>query len=137
MAGLVVDASVALCLAFRDEGLPYGVAAVDAIVEGGAVTPSIFWYEVRNALVVSERRNRITQDRSNAFLTLLGDLPISIVALPPPPDVLDLARQLQLSVYDAAYLELAVREALPLASLDKALIAAAARVRVHVWQAGP
>lgn len=134
MPVMVLDASVVLCLAFRDEGLPYSMAAIDTIAEGGALAPSIFWYGIRNALVVSERRDRITAERSNTFLDLVSEMPISIESQSPPVSVLDLARHHQLSVYDAAYLELALREGVPLASLDDSLVSAAKSIKVAHWK---
>jgi predicted nucleic acid-binding protein len=92
---------------------------------------------LRNALIVNERRKRIEPERSAAFLELLGELPISLQPLPGDAAMLDLARRCKLSVYDAAYLELAVREGAQLATLDKALRDAARRVKVDVWEPPP
>ena len=131
---IVVDASSLLCLAFDDEGLPFATALVDAIRDSGAVAPPILWYELRNALVVNERRGRIQPEQSTAFLALLDELPIVSQPLPPEAGVLDLARRLRLSVYDASYLELAVREGAPLATLDAALREAAREVRIDCWE---
>lgn len=131
---IVVDASSLLCLAFDDEGLPYSMALIEAIRDEGGVAPLILWYELRNALVINERRGRIEPERSTAFLGLLEELPIALQ--PPSGDagVLDLARRLQLSVYDASYLELAVREGGPLATLDKGLREAMRRVKIQRWE---
>ena len=131
---IVIDASAVMALAFTDEGLDYGIAVVDAVRQQGALAPPIFWYEIRNVLVVNERRQRITVDRSNVFLSLLGELPISIQPLPADAGVLALARQHGLSIYVASYLELAMREALPLATLDRSLIAAAKAAQVSRWE---
>jgi predicted nucleic acid-binding protein len=80
---------------------------------------------VRNALVVNERRGRTTPQGSADFLRRLARLPIRVA--PPPDDdaLMTLARKRKLTVYDAAYLELAKRQALPLATLDRGLEAAA------------
>jgi predicted nucleic acid-binding protein len=133
---IVVDASALLCLAFDDEGLPYGIALIDAIRDEGGLAPPILWYELRNALVVNERRGRIQPERSTAFLALLDELPIVLQPLPPDAGVLDLARRLRLSVYDASYLELAVREGAPLATLDSTLREAALKVKTVYWEPG-
>jgi predicted nucleic acid-binding protein len=130
---IVVDASAVMCLAFKDEGLPYGMSMIDAVRQQGALAPPIFWYEVRNVLVVNERRQRITVVRSNLFLSLLEELPISIQPLPAEAGVLELSRQHGLSIYDASYLELPLREGLPLATLDQALITAAKAIQVQHW----
>lgn len=131
---IVVDASALLCLAFDDEGLPYGTALIDAIRDKGGLAPSILWYELRNALIVNERRGRIQPERSAAFLTLLDELPITLQPLPPDAGVMDLARRFRLSVYDASCLELAVREGAPLATLDSTLREAAREVKTVFWE---
>lgn len=131
---IVVDASSLLCLAFDDEGVPYGTALIEAVRDEGGLAPLILWCELRNALVVNERRRRIEPQESAAFLGLLEELPIVLQPIPSDAGVLDLARRLRLSVYDASYLELAVRENAPLATLDQALRDAGRQVRVRCWE---
>lgn len=130
---LVADASTFLCLAFKDEAASYGMAVADAVRDEGGLVPAIFWYEIRNALIANERRGRIAPERTAAFLALLDELPLSIQPLPADAGVLGLVRQHRLSVYDASYLELALREGLPLATLDSALAGAAAKSKVKHW----
>jgi predicted nucleic acid-binding protein len=130
---LVTDASAFLCLVFKDEGLSYGASVVDAVRDDGGVVPAIFWYEVRNALVVNERRGRISVGQTTTFLGLLSGLPLSIEPLPPESGVLQIARKHGLSVYDASYLELSSRLGLPLATLDETLRAAAVNMGDFVW----
>jgi predicted nucleic acid-binding protein len=91
-----------------------------------AVVPCLWWFEVRNTLVVNERRRRIAESDTAAFLLNLSRLRIRIDRAPDESAVLRLARTHRLSVYDAAYLELAHREGLPLATLDADLRRAAA-----------
>jgi predicted nucleic acid-binding protein len=91
---------------------------------------------VRNILVVNERRRRIAESDAAAFLLNLSRLRIRIDRLPDEGAVLRLARTRQLSVYDAAYLELAQREGLPLATLDADLNKAAAAEGVVLNGAG-
>jgi predicted nucleic acid-binding protein len=91
-----------------------------------AVVPCLWWFEVRNTLVVNERRRRIVESDTAAFLLSLSRLRIRIDRTPDEGAVLRLARTHRLSVYDAAYLELAQREGLPLATLDADLKKAAA-----------
>ena len=91
-----------------------------------AVLPCLWWFEVRNILVVNERRRRIAESDTAAFLLNLSQLRIRIDRAPDESAVLRLARTHRLSVYDAAYLELAQREGLPLATLDADLKKAAA-----------
>ena len=71
-----------------------------------------------NILIVNERRRPITESGTAAFLRSLSRLPLRIDRLPDENAILRLARAHRLSVYDAAYLELALREGLPLATLD-------------------
>jgi prevent-host-death family protein len=134
LMSIVVDASALLCLAFDDEGVPYGSALIDAIHHDGAIALSILWYEIRNALIVNERLGRIQPEMSTAFLALLAQLPIAIRELPTDTGVMDLARRFQLSVYDAACLDLAIRERVPLASLDGGLQAAARALQIRGWE---
>lgn len=122
----VLDASVTACWAFRDEQHPDADLAFIRVRTEEAVVPSLWWFEVRNILVVNERRNRISESDTNAFLLSLSRLRMRVDREPNESAVLRLARMHRLSVYDAAYLELADREHLPLATLDLALRNAAA-----------
>jgi predicted nucleic acid-binding protein len=90
-----------------------------------ALVPSLWWFEVRNTLIVSERRGRLTEADTAAFLRGLSRLGVIVDRAPDEAAVLTLARRYRLTVYDASYLELAQRETLPIATLDKDLRAAA------------
>jgi len=133
MAGLVVDCSAFLPLCFEDEASEISEAMLERVVKAGAMVPAIWWYEIRNVLVVNERRGRIEASQSEEFLSLLGRLPLSIVMEEQPGLVLRFARAYSLSAYDAAYLALAREHALPLATLDQRLADAAARAEVAVF----
>ena len=112
-------------LAFDEKSDPRVETAFDTVARVETLAPSLFYYEIRNALLVSERRNRITEAMSAAFLRDLGCCPFDW-SLPGDEAILmALARKRKLTVYDAAYLELAKREALPLATLDRDLEKAA------------
>jgi predicted nucleic acid-binding protein len=87
--------------------------------------PGIWWYEIRNILVLNERRDRISQSDSMQFLRDLEQLSIDVDFSQIGVQVMDLSRRYKLSVYDAAYLALAMRDGLPLATLDKDLTTAA------------
>jgi predicted nucleic acid-binding protein len=130
----VLDASVTINWAMRDESNPKADLAFSALRSGTAVAPAIWWYEVRNILVVNERRLRITPADSNQFLIDLLRLEIAVDNDPDSSAVLDLSRRLGLSIYDTAYLALALREHLPLATLDKNLAAAAITVGIDLLQ---
>jgi predicted nucleic acid-binding protein len=121
----VLDASIAACWAFQDESHPDADLAFARIRTEEAVVPSLWWFEVRNILIVNERRRRISESATAAFLRDLSRLRIRIDSGPQESAILRLARLHRLSVYDAAYLEVAQRERLPLATLDKTLSAAA------------
>ena len=121
----VLDASITLCWAFADEEHPVATAALDRIQQGQAQVPSLWWFEVRNSLLTNERRGRLTEAETASFLRNLGQLSINVDRVPADAGLLTLARQHRLTVYDAAYLELAQREGLKLATLDTALHRAA------------
>lgn len=130
----VLDASVTVCWAFPDEQHPVADRAATLLQTPGeiAIVPPLWWYEVRNALLVSERRGRTTQDRTGIFLDDLSNLSIHVSAGPESNALLDLARSHQLSAYDAAYLSLAIRERHPLATIDRKLVAAAHALKVPI-----
>ena len=134
MPEFVLDASMTLAWCFEDEGTPFTESVFDQLRAGSdCVVPAIWPSEVANGVRQAERRGRITPERANDFLLMLLAQPISVVD--PSSEqtfqaVLDLARDQQLTVYDAMYLDLALREGLPLASLDDPLRAAADRVGV-------
>ena len=121
----VLDASVAACWAFEDESHPLAELALERLRTEPALVPALWWFELRNVLVVNERRDRLTEAVTAAFLRAVARLDIAIDRTPDSAAVLALARAHRLSVYDAAYLELAQRAAAPLATLDAALARAA------------
>lgn len=133
---IVVDPSAILGAVMDDEPADFADSVLDAIQSDGAVAPSIFWYELRNVLVVNERRGRIAPEKTAAFLALVAELPIDLRREPAEGGVLELARRFRLSVYDAAYLELAVRTGAPLATLDSSLRQAAGQAGVPVFASG-
>ena len=122
----VLDASITACWAFQDEDHPDAGLAFHRMRAEEAVVPCLWWFDVRNILVVNERRRRIAESDTAAFLLNLSRLRVRLDRLPEGDAVLRLARTHRLSVYDAAYLELARREGLPLATLDAGLRRAAA-----------
>ena len=133
MTGFVLDASVALAWCFDDEGTPAAWALLDRLHHAPAVVPVLWALEVGNILLGAEKRRRISQARSVEFLGILGALDIRVDPDQPGRafrDVLPLARAQQLTIYDASYLELAMRLGLPLATKDAALVRAATTLRV-------
>ena len=89
------------------------------------IAPALWWFEVRNGLIVNERRGRSSQRLTAGYLEELAAIGATIDALPDCDRLVALARKHRLTVYDASYLELALRRRLPLATLDTELVAAA------------
>jgi predicted nucleic acid-binding protein len=121
----VLDASIAACWAFEDEDHPRAALALERIRTDEARVPSLWWFEVRNVLLVNERRGRISETDVSGFLRDLARLDVTSDRSPDEAALLRLARRYRLTVYDASYLELARRDRLPLATLDTDLARAA------------
>jgi predicted nucleic acid-binding protein len=121
----VLDASVTLAWCFPDEHTAYAEAVLDLLANGvEAMAPAIWPFEVGNALLAGEKRNRVTVAQVTSILRRIADLPISVDPVQADhafEHVLPLARQTGLTEYDAAYLELSLRLGLPLATLDTKL----------------
>ena len=130
MTAIVIDASVFLAWSLGDEEEAMAEDAMRRVVADGGVVPRIWWYEVRNALVMNERRGRISPQQLSDTLADSAALGIAIDDEHDASLLLDLARRHDLTVYDAAYLEVATRRSLPLATLDRRLRDAAAAVGV-------
>ena len=122
----VLDASIAASWAFPDENSPIATRAFEQLRDGAlAHVPSLWWFELRDTLVVGERRGRLTEDDTESFLSSLNAFDIRVDGVPSDHAVLHLARRHRLTVYDAAYLALAGSRRAPLATLDKQLATAA------------
>jgi predicted nucleic acid-binding protein len=135
----VVDASVALSWCFEDEGGEYALSVLDALQASEAAAASLWPLEVTNGLLVAERRGRIEPDAAARFGRLLLALPIAVDPVSRARSfegVRVVARRRGLSAYDAAYLELATRLAVPLATLDLPLRRAAEAEGVALFAAG-
>ena len=129
----VLDNSVALAWCFEDEHTPANIGVLDRLTEGGAVVPQLWPIEAVNGLLTAKRRGRITGAERQRLASFLHALPISVddqTATQAWTVTAHLAEQHRLTAYDATYLELALRLGLPLATNDKALIAAAKAVGV-------
>ena len=134
MTGFVLDCSVAATWLFPDQGTPETEALLDRLKIEGALVPGIWHLEVGNVLVRAERRRRIARAKVTAYLHLLRRLAIVTDAETDDRalrETLQLARECGLSTYDAAYLELAMRRGVQLATLDRALIRAARYMQVE------
>ena len=122
---MVIDSSIAACWCLPDEFSSVAQDARDYGSKRSFIVPSLFWHEIRNVLIVNERRGRITQEQSTSGLSLISQLLIVIDYFPDDLKILRLAREHRLTAYDASYVELAERKAVPLATLDRRLAAAA------------
>ncbi len=133
MNRFVLDTSVALAWCFEDETSTAADRILDLLASSEAIVPAIWPVEVGNALLVGERRKRIAPAETVRSLALLRSLNIRLDDASPRlqvDDLVALARAQKLSVYDAAYLSLALREGIPLATLDRALAEAARRTGI-------
>jgi predicted nucleic acid-binding protein len=124
--------------AFEDESDAFAETLLDRMPTLRAHVPSLWSLEVANVLLVGERRRRLTVADTAKFLSLLETFPITVdheTTARVWGETINLARAHNLSAYDAAYLELAMRRGLPLATLDDKLKAAAAVVGVPLFAA--
>src|ERR1051326_1416616 len=120
MPGFVIDASATLPWRFEDEATPWTEGLLDRVQDGEEVRVPAHWpLEIVNALLMARRSGRVTADQVSEFIEDLADLPIRIEPPSDPPQwptILALAEAHRLTAYDAAYLELAKRTELPLAT---------------------
>jgi predicted nucleic acid-binding protein len=136
VSDLVLDASLTLQWFLEDEAdRKYSLSVLSSLSEKQAVVPVLWFYEVGNGLLMAYRRKRIAQDQIAGFLTRLKNLPIE-AAPQVPVEILNLpalAQTHSLTNYDAAYLSLALRLQLPLATTDAALRQAASAAAVQIF----
>ena len=138
MSGIVVDASVTLAWCFPDEASDYADGVLVALEGRAVIVPSVWALEITNAVLVAERRKRVKPKDVRRFVELLGGLTIiedSQSVTDTVRHVLPLAREYNLSAYDAAYLDLAVRQGAPLATLDSALQKAGRSAGLKIFKA--
>ncbi len=129
---IVIDNSVSIAWCMSDEAAPIADKAMSRVVEEGGVVPGIWWYELRNALLMNERRGRISRQQVADTLIDSQSLGISVDHRHDETLILELAQQFELTIYDAAYLEVALRRSLPLATLDERLRQAAEAVGIAI-----
>jgi predicted nucleic acid-binding protein len=132
---LVLDASMAIAWLFEDERTEAAVAVLRRVAAEGAVVPSLWRLEIANVLEVAVRRGRCDRPHVDRSLGRLGALPITADEETDSrawSETLTLAREAGLTLYDAAYLDLALRRRLALASRDAALVVAARERGVEV-----
>ncbi|MBV8803256.1 MAG: type II toxin-antitoxin system VapC family toxin [Gammaproteobacteria bacterium] len=129
----VLDASIALSWCFSDEATQETTLLLERLSQESAFVPELWTLEVGNILISAERRQRITYAKITEFITLLQQINIKIdneTSMRGFREILPLAHSENLTTYDAAYLELAMRLGLPLATKDKQLAKAAKKIGV-------
>ena len=133
MTCFVVDCSVTMAWHFEDEKNSYADKVLGALRISEVLAPAVWTLEVSNVLLVGEKRGRTTSAKSRRFVALIRSLPIRVVDHSPArvfDEVLALARDQNLTSYDAAYLDLARRLEMPIASIDRRIAGAATRLGV-------
>jgi len=135
----VLDASVVLTWCFPDENAATAQHVASMFKRGDtAVAPSFWPHEVLNALLVGEKRKRISKELVRSFLGDLATLPIVLEQFPAGvvfTRIERVSREHSLTAYHAAYLDLALDSGLPLATLDEDLVRACRKARVRLVQA--
>ena len=131
---IVIDASVFVAAIVEDELDIFSQEIYDLIVtkERNAIVPSIFYYETSNVFLQILRRKRITEEKCDVYLQILSSFPLLLDTEQTVLEVANLAKLYNLTVYDAAYLEVAKRNGYPLATLDKRLMVAALNANVKL-----
>ena len=133
---IVVDNSVVMAWCFEDESNAYTDAVMEYLDDNESVVPAIWPLEIGNVLLVAERKRRIGKADVARFLDLIGGLAISVEQESPErmlTDIIALAREFQLTTYDASYLDLAMRSGLPIATQDQQLRKAARKCGVPLF----
>lgn len=133
MNRFVLDCSVTMTWCYEDEADTRADRLLESMSSATACVPCLWALEVANVLLVGERMGRLTEADVSRFLSRIGELPIEqepILDSERVNAIMSLARRYGLSAYDAAYLELAIRLDVPLATLDDKLRDAAQRAGV-------
>ena len=128
----VLDASVTASWHFPDERNADADRVMRALLDDVALVPTHWWYEIRNVMLLGERRQRTTIEQTTSFLEWISGMPIRLMPLPSDGDVLTIARRYRLTFYDAIYLGLALRERIALATFDSELVSAAQAAGVRL-----
>jgi len=134
---VVIDTSLTMAWCFEDEATNDTEVILDRLLEDEAIVPPLWQFEVTNVLLVAERQSRITEAQAARFLDLLTQLPIRIDdSMIDTSALLAAGRRHGLSAYAAAYLVLAERLGVPLATLDGRLATAGRSAGVDVLIGG-
>jgi predicted nucleic acid-binding protein len=133
---LVVDNSVVMAWLFEDEISAYADHILDQLPDLNLLVPAIWSLEANNVLLVAEKRGRLSNEDIYHFVNLLMQLPIEVVVEDyrrSMQRILALGKSNEISAYDAAYLDLAIQNVCPLATLDNKLIEAAKKCGVPLF----
>lgn len=134
-ASFVLDTSITMSWCFEDEATPFTDSLLDRLEKETAKVPSLWTLEVMNVLLIAQRKKRLSHLAATQFKNALNALPIVIDEFTThhvTGVTYELAKETSLTIYDATYLELAKREKLPLATLDRALAKAAKAHKISV-----
>jgi len=133
---LIADISVVLAWLFEEEQTTKALDILRRIEKDVLLVPPLWWSELENGILMGERWGRKTPAESSAFLKLVRSLPIrtdDTARHRISDDILDIGRRYNLTAYDASYIELAIREAAPLATFDEAIRKCARGVGVKIF----
>ena len=136
MTGIVIDASVTLAWCFPDEASDYADGILLAMEGHAILVPALWSVEITNAVLTAERRKRIKQPEIRRFVELLDGLTVIVDSQSVTENVnniLPIGREYGLSAYDAAYLDVAIRHGVPLATLDSALQKAGRKAGIEIF----
>ena len=128
----VIDASIAAAWVIADEQSEATDKLLDSVKQSRGHVPSLFWHEMRNVLLLVERRGRSVPGAAEMALRRLRRLPIRVTENSEDDEILVMARRHRLTAYDASYLDVAISLKLPLATADRRLAAAATSAGVAV-----
>lgn len=140
MSLFVLDASVTLSWIFEDEFTAATDSLLQSLHDGEAEAPAIWAYEVGNVVAMAVRRGKLSSEQARSQLKSIGRLRIAVhppVRMEIWGAILDMAGLHRLTVYDAAYLHLAIQRSLPLATRDRALARACIEAGVPVLGGDP
>lgn len=132
----VLDCSIVMAWCFEDEITDYSEQVFESFSHVTAIVPALWPLEVSNALLTAERKKRIATIKSIEFKESLGLLPIQIdyeTSKRAMGSIMEVAREMRLTIYDACYLELAMRNSLPLATFDNDLIRAVQKLNLKTF----
>ena len=139
MTAFVLDNSVAMRWLLQTSKISdqkYSEKVLKSLIDASAIVPNLWHLEATNVLLGVEKKSEVSVGEIERFLVQLESLPITVDPLTANQSfshIMALSRAYKLSSYDAAYLELSIRERLPLASLDKGLVRAAKKADVEIY----